>query len=58
MCAGTLEPFEIYVWSLQTGKLLDVLAGHEGPIASLAFHPAGVRVCVCARRPLAEQTMC
>ena len=38
VCAGTLDPFKIYVWALQTGRLLDILAGHEGPIASLAFH--------------------
>ena len=37
ICAGSMDPFEIYVWSLQTGTLLDVLAGHEGPIACLAF---------------------
>ena len=37
ICAGTLDPFKIYVWALQTGKLLDILAGHEGPIASLSF---------------------
>ena len=39
VCAGTLEPFDIYVWSLQTAKLLDVLSGHEGPVAGLAFSP-------------------
>jgi periodic tryptophan protein 2 len=39
VCAGSLEPFEIYVWSLQTGKLLDVLAGHAGPLSGLAFAP-------------------
>ena len=38
VCAGTLDPFKIYVWALQTGRLLDILAGHEGPIASLTFH--------------------
>eukprot|EP01038_Epipyxis_sp_PR26KG_P014178 gene14178-19024_t len=37
ICAGALDPFNIYVWSLQTGRLLDVLAGHEGPIACLDF---------------------
>ena len=37
ICAGSLEPFEVYVWSLQTGKLLDVLAGHTGPLSSLSF---------------------
>ena len=37
VCSGALDPFEIYVWSLQTGHLLDVLAGHEGPIQCLDF---------------------
>ena len=37
VCAGAMEPFSIYVWALQTGRLLDVLAGHEGPISSLDF---------------------
>ena len=41
VCAGTLDPFQIYVWSLQSGHLLEVLAGHEGPIASLDFSPVG-----------------
>jgi WD40 repeat protein len=27
------------VWSLKTGRLLDVLAGHEGPVSCLAFNP-------------------
>eukprot|EP00743_Colponemidia_sp_Colp-15_P006217 GILK01006687.1.p1 GENE.GILK01006687.1~~GILK01006687.1.p1 ORF type:complete len:888 (+),score=130.49 GILK01006687.1:52-2715(+) len=40
VCAGTLEPFDIFVWSLQTGKLLDILSGHEGPISSLSFSPS------------------
>mmetsp|Transcript_40984 Transcript_40984/g.65913 ORF Transcript_40984/g.65913 Transcript_40984/m.65913 type:complete len:619 (+) Transcript_40984:942-2798(+) len=40
VCAGAMDPFEIYVWSLQTGKLLDILVGHEGPIAALAFAPS------------------
>ena len=39
ICAGALDPFNIYVWFLQTGRLLDVLSGHEGPIACLDFSP-------------------
>lgn len=39
VAAASLDTFEIYVWSLQTGKLLDVLSGHEGPVCSLAFSP-------------------
>ncbi|POW07197.1 hypothetical protein PSTT_08455, partial [Puccinia striiformis] len=29
---GVGEGFEIYVWSVQTGKIVDILTGHEGPI--------------------------
>ncbi len=32
---------QIYVWSVRTGRLLDVLAGHEGPVSQLAFSPGG-----------------
>jgi periodic tryptophan protein 2 len=39
VCAGTQDSFEIFVWSMQTGRLLDVLAGHEGPVSSLQFSP-------------------
>ena len=40
VCAGALDPFNIYVWSLQTGRVLDVLTGHEAPITSLSFSSA------------------
>ena len=40
VAAGAVDRFEIFVWSLQTGKVLDVLSGHEGPVAALAFSPA------------------
>lgn len=33
-------PPQIYLWSLKTGRLLDILAGHEGPVSCLAFSPA------------------
>ncbi|XP_018103945.1 uncharacterized protein LOC734637 isoform X1 [Xenopus laevis] len=39
VCAGAQDSYEVYVWSMQTGRLLDVLAGHEGPISSVAFNP-------------------
>ncbi|GBF92981.1 hypothetical protein Rsub_05817 [Raphidocelis subcapitata] len=39
-CAGTLDSFQICVWSIKTGRLLDVLAGHEGPVCGLAFSPS------------------
>ncbi|KDQ58678.1 hypothetical protein JAAARDRAFT_34512 [Jaapia argillacea MUCL 33604] len=40
LAAGSTDSFEIYLWSVQTGKLLDVLAGHTGPISSLCFEPS------------------
>ncbi|KAL2919776.1 U3 snoRNP protein [Polyrhizophydium stewartii] len=39
VCAGSMDSFEIYVWSVQTGRLLDILPGHEGPISGLCFSP-------------------
>ncbi|KAI8469923.1 MAG: WD40 repeat-like protein [Monoraphidium minutum] len=39
-CAGTLDGFQVCVWSVKTGRLLDVLAGHEGPVCGLAFSPS------------------
>ncbi|KAM9088642.1 periodic tryptophan protein 2 homolog isoform 2-T3 [Megaptera novaeangliae] len=37
--AGAQDSFEILIWSMQTGRLLDVLSGHEGPISGLCFNP-------------------
>ncbi|KAI9776614.1 MAG: hypothetical protein M1835_005463 [Candelina submexicana] len=41
VCAGSLDSFDIHIWSVQTGQLLDQLSGHEGPISSLSFAPNG-----------------
>ena len=41
VCAGSTDSFDIYVWSMQTGQLLDQLSGHEGPVNSLSFAPTG-----------------
>uniref|UniRef100_A0A1D1ZDQ3 Periodic tryptophan protein 2 n=1 Tax=Anthurium amnicola TaxID=1678845 RepID=A0A1D1ZDQ3_9ARAE len=38
ICAGTLD-YEIFVWSMKTGHLLDVLTGHGGPVHGLMFSP-------------------
>ncbi|CAF4553769.1 unnamed protein product, partial [Rotaria magnacalcarata] len=37
VCAGGFDTFNIFVWSIKTGKLLDILSGHEGPISALTF---------------------
>jgi len=37
IAAGSLDSYDIHLWSVQTGQLLDRLAGHEGPISCLKF---------------------
>eukprot|EP00898_Chlorokybus_atmophyticus_P000595 jgi/Chlat1/1536/Chrsp122S01805 len=39
VCAGAVDTFSLYVWSMKTGRLLDVLSGHEAPVHGLAFSP-------------------
>lgn len=41
VCAGSPDSFDIHLWSVQTGQLLDQLSGHEGPVSSLAFAADG-----------------
>jgi periodic tryptophan protein 2 len=41
VAAGSSDSFEVFLWSVQTGKLLDILTGHEGPVSALAFSPVG-----------------
>ena len=41
VAAGSLDSFNIHIWSVQTGQLLDQLSGHEGPVSSLAFAANG-----------------
>ncbi|KAL0273025.1 UNVERIFIED_CONTAM: hypothetical protein PYX00_005802 [Menopon gallinae] len=39
LAAGGQDVFEIYLWSMKIGRLCEILAGHEGPVVSLAFSP-------------------
>ncbi|KAK0556774.1 U3 snoRNP protein [Tilletia horrida] len=41
VCAGSTDSFEVYMWSVQTGRILDILPGHTGPVVGLAFDPQG-----------------
>jgi periodic tryptophan protein 2 len=38
--AASVENYDIYVWSVQNGQLLEILSGHEAPVSCLAFSPA------------------
>jgi len=39
IAAGTYNYFEIYLYSIQTGKFLEYLTGHEGPVSGVSFSP-------------------
>jgi periodic tryptophan protein 2 len=48
VCAGAQDTFEIFLWSLRTGRLLEVLSGHEGPVSGLAFSPVDGALASCS----------
>ncbi|XP_005178449.1 periodic tryptophan protein 2 homolog [Musca domestica] len=39
VAAGGQDVFEIYLWSIKMGTLLEVISGHEGPVCCIAFSP-------------------
>ena len=41
LAAGSKDTFQIHLWSLKTGQLLDVFSGHEGPISGITFDGNG-----------------
>lgn len=41
LAVGSQLVNRIYLFAVQTGRIIDVLQGHETPIACLAFHPSG-----------------
>lgn len=40
MAAGSTEPYDIYIWSLKSGQLLETFSSHTAPISGLSFSPA------------------
>ena len=38
VCAGSNDPFNVFVWSLRTGQLIDILSGHSAPISCVSFN--------------------
>ena len=40
VAAGSTDSYEVFLRSVQTGNLLDVMAGYTGPVSSLAFSPS------------------
>lgn len=39
VCAASQDTFEAYLWSMQTGGLVDRVAGHTAPVPSVWFRP-------------------
>jgi len=39
VAAGCCDAFDIYVWSAKTGRILEVLSGHESPVSHVQFSP-------------------
>ncbi|XP_058810769.1 periodic tryptophan protein 2 homolog [Phymastichus coffea] len=40
LAAGGQDVFEIFLWSVKLGTLLEIMSGHEGPVMSIAFNPS------------------
>ena len=40
VAAGGKDVFEVYLWSMTTGRLVEVLGGHDGPLGGVAFSPS------------------
>lgn len=38
VCAGALDPYDIFVWNVKNGHLVQVLSGHTAMITSLSFN--------------------
>ena len=41
LAVGSSQVNKIFLFAVQTGRVIDVLQGHEAPIACVAFHPSG-----------------
>ena len=46
--AGCSDSFELFVWSMATGSLVEVLSGHEGPICGVSFDAMGHLIASCS----------
>lgn len=47
VCGGTMDEFTVYVFSVQTGVLLEVLTGHQAPVSCVLFSPTDPVLATC-----------
>ncbi len=40
VAAGATDIYDVFLWSVQTGHLLEVISGHEGPVSAIVFNPS------------------
>ncbi|KAF0987887.1 hypothetical protein HZS_688, partial [Henneguya salminicola] len=48
VCASAVDNFNIFIWSVLTGRLLETVSGHTSPVASLAFLPRSSHLVSCS----------
>ncbi|KAJ9469440.1 Periodic tryptophan protein 2-like protein [Diplonema papillatum] len=44
IACGSVTEAEVFLWSAQTGQLLEAFSGHEAPVSSVDFHVSGTVV--------------
>lgn len=48
VAAGAQNLFDIYMWSQQTGRLVEVLSGHQAPVSGIKFTATGSDLISCS----------
>ncbi|XP_054159005.1 periodic tryptophan protein 2 homolog [Oppia nitens] len=48
IACGSHNLFEIFLWSLQTGRMLECLSGHEAPVSGVKFSPTSNTLVSCS----------
>ena len=44
ICSSSADTFEIFIWSIKTGQLLNKIQAHDGPISQICFSLSGDKI--------------